>query len=78
MIYYESMNVVRAVSLVFFQIVFSDNLELSRGGGFSKNLNFFESYGDFFRSTKLIVRALPKHYKDPSLIFKNFATQVKF
>ena len=46
--YYESMNVVRAVSLVFFQIVFSDNLELSRGGGFSKNLNFFESFGDFF------------------------------
>ena len=45
------------------------------GGGLAKKNSTIRQ--PFFRSTKLIVRALPKHYKGP--ILANFlAAQAKF
>ena len=50
------------------------DLVFSWGGGavFQKNSKIWST---FFRSTKLIFRALPEHYKD-LILNKNFAPQV--
>ena len=37
------------------------DLRLSRGGGVADFQNFFEIIVDFFRSSKVNFRALPKH-----------------
>ena len=49
------------------------DLEFSRDGG-ADFQTFIENFADlFFRSTKMIFRAHPEHYKDPILTHKNSA-----